>query len=67
MRRHLAPEALLLAGLAVLLLGAYLVTRDGAIVSLVSGALSALYALIQVARRQAGRPRKPKSTPPEET
>ena len=51
-RRRIAPEALLLAGLAVLLLGAYLVTRDGAIVSLVSGALGALYALLQITRRR---------------
>lgn len=53
-RRRIAPEALLLAGLAVLLLGAYLVTRDGAIVSLVSGALGALYALLQIRRKGRG-------------
>ena len=52
--RPFASVALLLAGLAVLLLGAYLVTRDGAIVSLVSGALGALYALLQITRRGRG-------------
>ena len=57
--RRIAPEALLLAGLAVLLLGAYLVTRDGAIVSLVSGALGALYALLQITRRGRGNGGKP--------
>ncbi len=67
MTRRLPPAALLLAGLAILMLAVYCVTRDGAVMSLVSGALSALYALIQVARRQAGRPRKPKPNPPEET
>ena len=59
-RRRLAPEALLLAGLAVLMLLVYVVTRDGTIASLTGNALSALYILLQL---PSGTRRRPKSRP----
>ena len=52
MIRRLAPEILLLAGLAFALVVVYACSKDSAVLTLAGGALAALYGLIKYTRRQ---------------